>query len=56
MIQDFGQPGYRGDLSKNAVTLAEVLQRLAELHKMIVQTEEQLSTLKREYAALRRKL
>jgi hypothetical protein len=34
----------------------EVFQRLAELHKMILQTEEELSALNREYAALKRKL
>ena len=34
----------------------EVFQRLAELHKKIVQTEDELSALKREYGALKRKL
>ena len=34
----------------------EVFQRLAELHELTVQAEENLSALKREYAALKRKL
>ena len=34
----------------------EVFPRLAELHGLIVQAEDDLSALKREYAALKRKL
>ena len=34
----------------------EVFRRLAELHETIIRTEDELSSLKQEYAALKRKL
>ena len=44
----------RGGAKMNADP--EDFRRLAELHELIVQAEENLSALKREYAALKRKL